>query len=535
MLGSEEGRQPVNRLTDGEYDFYKTLYGCADDAARGTCAGFTSVELVRGLKLIAAFDLGDDIERMAGEIGIQTGGHALVEGKIPVFGGSDFSLRASLGDFRFAKQPDWFHHGNVSLEIGTGGLKFVGSLGVKIERQGWTKPCDALPYEQKCYDLLNFRITAGVELQPTPSFTLTGALETEQPWKNAFGQSWLEIRRVALQLGVTLGAGPEVTMGFQGDIKIGSKDVAAALKVGLAPMVPPPFVRVNLIGFSAASRAGIALSDLMWLNQQITGTQMQLDSAATPDISLRNLFLQYSQQTDRDLCLTRGIRFNADLYVGSNLPPVESGAYDVSGCRTLEVDPNNGPSCIANQANGCLARVFGRIDSSGLLAGGELSGFTLGPITLQDSSLDLALTPTDQHLRMKGGAQIGSFARGQAELAISRSGFAFTGDAELFGQNAVHGYLEANAAFDLRNPSFNVRGVAARGRAQRDHQRRRPPGRAPAGADRRVRRAAARHPRQRQRRGRRPPAAAARELRRHGAARSADDARRPERRPEADQ
>ena len=128
----------------------------------------------------------------------------------------------------------------------------------------------------------------------------------------------------------------------------------------------------------------------------------------------------------------------------------------MSGCRTLEVDPNNGPSCIANQANGCLARVFGRIDSSGLLAGGELSGFTLGPITLQDSSLDLALTPTDQHLRMKGGAQIGSFARGQAELAISRSGFAFTGDAELFGQNAVHGYLEANAAFDLRNPSFNV-------------------------------------------------------------------------------
>ena len=115
-------------------------------------------------------------------------------------------------------------------------------------------------------------------------------------------------------------------MGFQGDIKIGSKDVAAALKVGLAPMVPPPFVRVNLIGFSAASRAGIALSDLMWLNQQITGTQMQLDSAATPDISLRNLFLQYSQQTDRDLCLTQGIRFNADLYVGSNLPPVEAGA-----------------------------------------------------------------------------------------------------------------------------------------------------------------------------------------------------------------
>ena len=68
------------------------------------------------------------------------------------------------------------------------------------------------------------------------SLTLTGALTTDQPWRHAFGQDWLEISRVALQLGVTLGAGPEVTMGFQGDVQIGTKDIAAALKVGLSPL-----------------------------------------------------------------------------------------------------------------------------------------------------------------------------------------------------------------------------------------------------------------------------------------------------------
>ena len=35
VLGSADGRLPVTELTDGEFDFYKSLYGCADDATRG--------------------------------------------------------------------------------------------------------------------------------------------------------------------------------------------------------------------------------------------------------------------------------------------------------------------------------------------------------------------------------------------------------------------------------------------------------------------------------------------------------------------
>ena len=460
VLSSQDGRMRTNELTDGEFDFYKTLYGCPADATRTSCREFQLIEFTRALKLLAAFDMGDDVERMAGAIGIQTSGNAMLEGTIPVFGGNTFALRASLGNFRFQDQPDWFERGDAALEINTEGLKFVGGLGVKIEREGarWRYNCDGTLRGTTCYDLLDFRFSAGVTMRPTPSLTLTGSMVADRAWRNAFGQDWLEIRRIALQLGVKLGVGPEVTMGFQGDIKIGTKDIAAALKVGLAPAPPPAFVRPNLIGFSAASKAGLALSDLIWLNEKLTGTQ--LNTASLPDVSLRNLFLQYSQETDRDLCLTQGVRFNADLYVGNNLPPVEAGTNDPNGCRTLEVDPETRATCLAQKANGCLASVYGRLDGGGVIAGAELNGFTLGPIAFRDSELALALTPTRQQLRVKGGVEIAAsgyqFAKGQADLDISRNGFAFTGDAALFNQS-MQGYLEANASFNLSNPSFQVR------------------------------------------------------------------------------
>jgi hypothetical protein len=455
VLSSQSGRINVQNLTDGEFDFYKSLYGCSADATRASCAQFREIELEKALKFVAAFDMGDKVETMASAIGIQTTGNIRLEGKLPVFGGNDFSLRASLGNFQFAQQPDWFHSGDVALEINTEGLKFVGGLRVKIEREGWTKTCDGLLINYRCYDLLDFRISAGVTSE---KLTLAGTLTTENPWRNAFGQEWLEISRVALQLGVRY-AGPEVTMGFQGDIKIGNKDIAAALKVGLAPAPPPAFVRPNLIGFSAASKAGLSLSDLIWLNEKLTGTKLSTDGL--PKVSLRNLFLQYSQETDNDLCLKQGVRFNADLYVGNNLPAVEAGTLDPNGCRRLDVEPETSGTCLAQKANGCLASVYGRLDNGGVIAGAELNGFTLGPVTFNDALLGLTLTPTKQQLRVKGGLRIASgsyeFAKGQADLDISTDGLKFKGDAALFNQR-MQGFIEANASLNLSNPSFRVKG-----------------------------------------------------------------------------
>src|SRR5262249_3068601 len=137
VLGSEAGALPVDQLTDAEFDFYKSLYGCADAATRADCPQFAKLDETRGLRLLAGFDLGADVAKLAGAIGLQAGGHGLLEGTVPVLGGTDFALKASLGDFHFAQDqtPEWFDHGDVALEIGTDGLKIDGDLGVNIHGQ----------------------------------------------------------------------------------------------------------------------------------------------------------------------------------------------------------------------------------------------------------------------------------------------------------------------------------------------------------------------------------------------------------------
>src|SRR5262249_41417642 len=100
------------------------------------------------------------------------------------------------------------------------------------------------------------------------------------------------------------------------------------------------------------------------------------------------------------------------------------------------------------------------IDTSGIRARGELSGFSLGPIEMKDSSFHLALTATEQSLAMSGGVRIGSpsytFADGSASLAFGRSGFFFTGDAAILN-GAFHGYIQTSAPFDFTSPNFQLK------------------------------------------------------------------------------
>ena len=511
VLSNDDAPRAAAQLSPAELDFYDDIYG----------VGFRSLSLPRGLKLVAAADLGDGMDQVAGAIGIRTGGTVLLEGNTKLFGGHEVSLRAALGNFRFDQQPDWFEKGDVAVEIGPGGLRFTGTLGMKIRREG--QGCvEGTPIGGACYDRLSFTIAAGVELGAQPSLTLAGILAGTQPWKHAFGQDWLEIRRAALQLGVTSSpTGPEVTMGFQGDVKVGSKDVAAAIKVGLSSLPTPPFVKVNLVGFSAASTSGVALSDLVWLNEQITGKH--LDTAALPDLSLRNLSLQYSLQTDADLCLTQGVRFNADLY--ANGPAPRGTDADPNGCRTLDLNPRTRQSCLDRRAEGCLASVYGRFDTDGLLAGGEINGFQTGPVDFDDATVRLALTPAQQLLRIRGGARIGTLAEGRGDLDLSRTGLTYAGDASLFA-GAARGYLVASAPFDLAQPSFNVEAWlhadtrAAITTAVQLPGRRRAPGRGPAHPP-------AGRPRAQRERDRRPrPAGAAHPGRRHRPRRAAYHHRR---------
>ena len=477
VLASQDATLTKSQLTDEEFDFYKSLYGCAADTTRAQCTKFDSIAVTKGLKLEAGVELPESVEADAAKIGIPATGNLLISGQIPIFGGTTFSLTVELGNFRFDKQPDWFDHGAVSLTISTSGLKFSGDLGMRIRRQGggydetncpdgsvlpivWNDDTQG----SACYDKLDFVISVTIDYSnpAEPGIELAGVLQTNGGWHHAFGQSWLTINHVALELGVKMTpTGPEVTLGFQGDIQVGSKDIEAAVKVGLATLQVPPFVRPDLIGFSLASSSGVALSDVVEMQKAVSGGATLLDTSSLPDVSIRNFFFQFSTENDSNLCLTQGLRFNGDLYVGSNLPTPDPPSVDGTGCRNFNADPNSpSTSCIAHKANGCLASIGATIDDSGIRAKGELSGFTLGPLEMKDSSFHLNLTATEQSLFMSGGVKIAStsytFAEGTATLDFSKDGFFFTGDAAVFN-GAFHAYIQTSAPFDFTNPSFTLK------------------------------------------------------------------------------
>ena len=448
VLSSEANAVRVSDLTDQEFDFYKELYGCAADAGRDACTDFKKLDAQQGLRFLASFTMPHDLGRMAGAVGIQTSTTGLLEGTVPVLGGSDFSLRASLGNFRFdGNAPDWFDHGNVALQVGTEGVSFTGDLTLKLRHQADTAQADCPAdgwINDHCYDLLTFRVGTRLALEPL-SFTLTGALETgaNAPW-HPFGLSWLAVRHLGLELGVVLAPeGPAVQFGFQGDISLGDKDIAGAINVSVPP---PPDVPV-LLGVSAASNSGVALTDVVKFANAIQGTDLAVDTSTMPDVSLRNFLFQYSTSNDTTLCLKAGVHFNADLYVGSNLPAPDPPKTTDGGCRVLQTHPAEGQSCQDHANQGCLASVYGSIDSSGIDIGGDLSAFTLGPISFDNSHVGLTLTASKQQLQLHGHAKIASpgytFADGRADLDFSKDGFAFSSDAAILN-GTFHGYVAAD-------------------------------------------------------------------------------------------
>jgi hypothetical protein len=66
----------------------------------------------------------------------------------------------------------------------------------------------------------------------------------------------------------------------------------------------------------------------------------------------------------------------------------------------------------------------------------------------------LALTLEEQHLFLKGGAEIAGLFDGHIDLALTRDSFAFETEVEVFER--FRAALAAQAAFDLANPSFRA-------------------------------------------------------------------------------
>jgi hypothetical protein len=423
VITDQELTLPSAALSGEELDFYREIYQSDD---------FTLV-LKPGVNLIAAIPaegLPADHPMVAimDALGIEKGviliqgtlGNSLTLITNPAAGGldiiKDLYLRAELPPMRPAGSPAWFRSGQIALELtGLPSVRLVGEIGITID--------DAL---------LDFFLAATVA---RTGASLSGGLRVEGGWQQPFGIEWLVIHELLFKLGITPTG--SIEPGFAGRMVIGEKDIDVAVSVAISPAgVPTNFM------FAGASEAGFGLSDIVMLQQQMraardaaaaaTGAPVASTPAipldALPNIDFRDVALKYAPKPSPELGVERGMAIKGELWIAPpNGEPMNFAGVDIN------------------------------VGEDGLWARGHLAAFTAGPLVWDDAELDLTVTPDDQHLRLSGQVQLFT-ARQLVDLELTRQFLRFRTESEIY--NLFRVTLNAQAQFNLRNPSFQVDGVA---------------------------------------------------------------------------
>ncbi|HKI95866.1 MAG TPA: hypothetical protein VJ992_11320 [Gemmatimonadales bacterium] len=414
----------ASQLADAEYAFYQPVYGTPD---------FTLI-LQPGVNLIAAIPLSklppnSPLLMAFKPLGMQPG-PILLQGtlgkSLTMLGGGggldaikDLFLSAALPPMRPPGAPDWFIDGQLALQLtGQPSVALVGNMTVKIKT-----------------DTLTFFLASTIA---KTGLSLSGGLAAAHPWVAPFGIDWLTLNKVVLELGITPTG--SVDLGFGGDMIIGKKDmdVAVALAINAASGVPTNFI------IRGNSDAGFGLADLLALQEKMAEARAAANAAsgqpnkptpkipldALPDIEFRKVGLLFAPKPDPVLDIERGMAIKGQMWIPTG--------------------------------QGDQLKNFASVDVSatadGVWAKGHLGAFSLGPLTWSDAKLDLTLTPQDQHFIVKGDAKL--FQSEQAvDLTISRKQLKFHTTTQLFNDMFTVD-MDANAAFNLRNPAFKVDGVA---------------------------------------------------------------------------
>jgi hypothetical protein len=330
---------------------------------------------------------------------------------------TDLYLRAELPPMRPPNSPEWFRSGQLALELtGDPSVRFVGEMTVLIQD-----------------DELMFFLAAALA---RTGISLSGGLAAERGWEAPFGIEWVTLNKVVLKIGITPAG--SVQLGFAGDMIIGEKDMAVAVAVAISPAGAP----TNFI-FDGSSAAGFGLSDLVMVQEKMAvarqaaagalggggpaaGVRLPID--ALPSIEFRDVALKFAPKPEPDLGVERGMAIKGRLF----LPLAADGALtDFAG-----VDVNVG--------------------EDGMWARGDIGAFSAGPLTLEEAKLDLTMTPEEQHLIIKGDATLFS-SKQQLDVEINKTQLRFNTRTELF--NMFTASLNAQAAFDLRQPNFVVDGL----------------------------------------------------------------------------
>jgi len=423
VITNQEAQVPSGALTDEEFAFYSQLYQ----------ADAFTVTLRPGINLIAAIPaegLPPDHPMVAimDALGIEKGtillqgtlGQSLTLLSNPAAAGrdilKDLYLRAELPPMRPAGSPAWFRSGQIALELtGDPSVRLVGEIGITLDD-----------------DLLDFFLAATLA---RTGVSLSGGLRVEGGWDAPFGIEWLVIHELLFKLGITPTG--SIEPGFAGRMVIGEKDIDVAVSLAISPAgVPTNFM------FAGESQAGFGLSDLIQLQQAMraardaaaaaTGAsaasaEARIPLDALPDVSFREVALKFAPKASPELGVERGFAIKGEMWVGP---------------------PGGQPSNVAG--------VDINVGEDGLWARGHLAAFSVGPLTWDDAELDLTMTPEDQHLLIKGQVQLFS-VRQLVDLEMNRQALRFHTETEIYDLFRLD--LDAQAAFNLRQPAFRLHGV----------------------------------------------------------------------------
>jgi hypothetical protein len=410
VLTDQDIRASSDLLPGEDYEFYRELYQ-ADDY---------ELVLKPGINLIAAIPVdrleeGHPLRVIMNALGIESGtvllqgtlGKSL--GLIGAGGGGagivkDLFLRAELPPMRPPGSPEWFVNGKIALELsGLPSAAVAGEMTVLIDD-----------------DQLTFRVAA--TLARTGMTLSGGLLADEDGWVAPFGIEWLTINKVVLLLGITPTG--SVQLGFAGDAVFGEKDVAVAVAIAVSPAgVPTNFM------MQGESQAGVALSDIATVQEKMARAAGRDDPRipldALPDVAITDLALKFAPKPQPELGIERGMAIKGRLW--------------------LQTTPNGELTDFAG--------VDVNVGDEGFWVRGDIGAFQLGPLALEETKLDLTATREEQRFMLKGAAELLG-ARQSLDIEVLRSGLSFRSETELW--ELFHGLVEARAAFDLRNPSFQV-------------------------------------------------------------------------------
>lgn len=468
LISKTAVKKASTELSEPAFDFFKKIYGC-DAPTAVECEGFT-VDFPSGVGFGGHIKLGQKVEDAASAIWIDASDGVTLEGQLPIFGApapGSFKLVADLPKIipPDEHRPDWFKSGNLTLELTDTGFAFDGGLTIRLRNSADPCPGQMLfvvgeSGEKACYDVLRGQVRARISIDGAPQMTIQGDFaaldENNNPgaiWHDAFGEEWLSVKELKLQLGVEFSGTPAFTMGFLGDVIFNqTRDLRVSFSMALR--VLPGIIVPELRGFTARSVAGLAMSDIVDLGEKVSGLNLAVDDL--PDLSLRNLDFMFGLESNPELCISPGLRIAGDLYMNAS---GDAPTFANDDCKVIpDKEPEPTQRCKDNAANGCFATVRLDISPTGVLADGSLGAWAVGPISMDDAQVRLRLTPDEQSFFLKGGATIGSFASGKIEVYISKDAITFMGDTSLFG-GKFQAYLEGTGNLSFTSPAFKFRAV----------------------------------------------------------------------------